>query len=172
MGWCFTTDYELSCIFHLILTNLHFINGVEAQTVLVTCSTPCSYYVLEFGTWTTNSLLLNSTFPLLSAASLMKWQPTPVLLPGKSYGWRSLFGYRPKGQEESDTTEQLHFTSLHSIKQIKDIPSMTQHLLQETSCRELLVRVVLHSNIFCHKTPFYPASKWLDQSGHLPMDSE
>ena len=93
-------------------------------------------------------------------------------LAGKSYGWRSLFGYRPKGQEESDTTEQLHFTSLHSIKQIKDIPSMTQHLLQETSCRELLVRVVLHSNIFCHKTPFYPASKWLDQSGHLPMDSE
>ena len=22
-----------------------------------------------------------------------KWQPTPVLLPGKSYGWRSLVGY-------------------------------------------------------------------------------
>ena len=23
------------------------------------------------------------------------WQPTPVLLPGKSHGWRSLVGYSP-----------------------------------------------------------------------------
>ena len=40
-----------------------------------------------------------------------KWQPTPVLLPGKSYGWRSLVGYSPWGRKESDTTERLHFTS-------------------------------------------------------------
>ena len=39
-----------------------------------------------------------------------KWQPTPVLLPGKSHGQRSLIGYRPWGHEESDTTEGLHFT--------------------------------------------------------------
>ena len=26
-----------------------------------------------------------------------QWQPTPVLLPGKSYGWRSLVGYSPWG---------------------------------------------------------------------------
>ena len=38
-----------------------------------------------------------------------KLQPTPVLLPGKSHGWRSLVGCRPCGQEESDTTERLHF---------------------------------------------------------------
>ena len=38
-----------------------------------------------------------------------KWQPTPVLLPGKSHGWRSLAGYSPWGHKESDTTEQLHF---------------------------------------------------------------
>ena len=37
------------------------------------------------------------------------WQPTPVLLPGKSHGWRSLVGCSPWGHEESDTTEQLHF---------------------------------------------------------------
>ena len=24
-----------------------------------------------------------------------KWQPTPVFLPGKSHGWRSLLGYNP-----------------------------------------------------------------------------
>ena len=35
-------------------------------------------------------------------------QPTPVLLPGKSYGQRSLAGYRPWGHKELDTTEWLH----------------------------------------------------------------
>ena len=33
-----------------------------------------------------------------------KWQPTPVFLPGKSHGPRSLIGYRPWGRKESDTT--------------------------------------------------------------------
>ena len=35
--------------------------------------------------------------------------PTPVLLPGKSHGWRSLVGFSPWGCEESDMTERLHF---------------------------------------------------------------
>ena len=35
--------------------------------------------------------------------------PTPVLLPGKSHGRRSLEGCSPWGREESDTTERLHF---------------------------------------------------------------
>ena len=38
-----------------------------------------------------------------------QWHPTPVLLPGKSRGWRSLVGCSPWGREESDTTERLHF---------------------------------------------------------------
>ena len=38
-----------------------------------------------------------------------KWQPTPVFLPGKSHGQRSLVGYCPWGRKESDTTERLHF---------------------------------------------------------------
>ena len=38
-----------------------------------------------------------------------QWHPTPVLLPGKSYGWRSLEGCSPWGHWGSDTTEQLHF---------------------------------------------------------------
>ena len=35
--------------------------------------------------------------------------PTPLLLPGKSRGWRSLVGCSPWGHEGSDTTEQIHF---------------------------------------------------------------
>ena len=34
-----------------------------------------------------------------------QWQPTPVLLPGKSQGWGSLVGCRLWGCSESDTTE-------------------------------------------------------------------
>ena len=39
-----------------------------------------------------------------------KWQPTPVLLPGKFRGWRILVGYSPWGRKESDMTEQLHWS--------------------------------------------------------------
>ena len=38
-----------------------------------------------------------------------QWHPTPVLLPGKFHGWRSLVGYHPWGRTELDTTERLHF---------------------------------------------------------------
>ena len=38
-----------------------------------------------------------------------QWHHTPVLLPGKSHGWRSLVGCSPWGCEESDTTERLQF---------------------------------------------------------------
>ena len=38
-----------------------------------------------------------------------QWHPTPVLVPGKSHGRRSLVGCSPWGRWESDTTERLHF---------------------------------------------------------------
>ena len=38
-----------------------------------------------------------------------EWQSTPVLLPRKFHGWRSLVGYSPWGHKESDMTERLHF---------------------------------------------------------------
>ena len=38
----------------------------------------------------------------------MKWQPTPVFLPGKSHGWRTLAGYSSWGCKESDTTYWLN----------------------------------------------------------------
>ena len=46
-----------------------------------------------------------------------QWHPTPVLLPGKSYGRRSVVGRSPWGRKESDTTERLHvhYTSLQEF---------------------------------------------------------
>ena len=51
-------------------------------------------------------------FDLLSVLGTLwrrQWQPTLVLLPGKSHGQRSLVGCTPWGRKESDTTERHHF---------------------------------------------------------------
>ena len=47
-----------------------------------------------------------------------KWQTTPVFLPGKSQGQRSLVGYSPWIHRESDMTEQLstHMKGICSLK--------------------------------------------------------
>ena len=50
-----------------------------------------------------------------------KWQPSPVLLPGKFHEPKSLIGYSPWGRKELDMTEQLHFTSLYTLLYIKEI---------------------------------------------------
>ena len=44
----------------------------------------------------------------MPSSSRRKWQPTPVLLPGKFHGWKNLTGYSPWGRKESDMTERLH----------------------------------------------------------------
>ena len=54
-----------------------------------------------------------------------QWQPTPVLLPGKSHGWRSLAGYNPWGCKESDTTERLHTTTMWPTCQVDQTHSQT-----------------------------------------------
>ena len=56
-------------------------------------------------------------------AQRRQWHPTPVLLPGKSHGGRSLICCSPWGREESDTTERLHFHfSLSCIGEGNDNP--------------------------------------------------
>ena len=47
--------------------------------------------------------------PPADAGQRRQWHPTPILLPGKSHGWRSLEGCSPWGHWGSDTTERLHF---------------------------------------------------------------
>ena len=41
------------------------------------------------------------------------WQPNPVFLPAESHGQRSLAGYSPWGQEESDMTEAAELARVH-----------------------------------------------------------
>ena len=40
-----------------------------------------------------------------------KWQPTPVFLPGKFHGQRSLVDYSPWGHKKSEMTEHAHHTT-------------------------------------------------------------
>ena len=56
---------------------------------------------------------------------------TPVLLPGKFHGWRSLVGYSPWGGKESDKTEQLHFTSLHFTPWKESYDQPRQHIKKQ-----------------------------------------
>ena len=49
-----------------------------------------------------------------------EWQPSPVFLPGEFHGQRSLAGYSPWSNQESDTPEQLtHFNLPHSSSVVK-----------------------------------------------------
>ena len=52
-----------------------------------------------------------------------EWQPTPVFLPGKSHGQRSLVGYSSWRGKESDATEQL---SPHAINTVAKPPSSSR----------------------------------------------
>ena len=45
------------------------------------------------------------SIPGLGRSRRRKWQHTPVLLPGKFRGLRSLIGYSPWGRKELDMTE-------------------------------------------------------------------
>ena len=84
-----------------------------------------------------------------------KWQPTPILLLGKSHGWWSLVGYSPWGCKELDTTEQLHFTHFHSL-----------HTLS------LEKEMATHSSIFAWRIPWTeePGGPWSTGSQRVGHD--
>ena len=89
------------------LTTRAFIlrRGAEVQesrswTLLDTC-------LLRYGNCFSARSPAGFSFTVFTYPRLLvkQWQPTPVLLPGKSHGRRSLVGYSPRGLEEPDTTE-------------------------------------------------------------------
>ena len=78
-----------------------------------------------------------------------KWQPTPIFLPGKSLGQRSLVGYSPRGHKESDMTEwaQIHmqllrriiYTVKGTINKRKKKPSEWEKILANDLCHKGLI---------------------------------
>ena len=109
-----------------------------------------------------------------------KWQPTPVLLPGKSHGWRSLIGYSPWGRKESDTTERLHLVLVLWISTLSHFPLVSavswailigyKMLL---SCSILWARRAMHWGSWqCgtfHALPITPRAKEQPSSPSFPF---
>ena len=87
-----------------------------------------------------------------------KWQPTPVFLPGKSHGQRSLVGCSPRGRWGSDTTERLHFHfSLSCIGEGNGNP-------RQCSCLENLRDRGAWWAAVCGVTQSQTRLKWLSSS--------
>ena len=57
------------------------------------------------------------------------WQPTPVLLPVKFHGQRSLAGYGPWGCKESDMTEHTHTIKVKDIRKLKNYHLSTARVI-------------------------------------------
>ena len=91
---------------------------IKSDTVSTVCPSICHEVIgLDAMILVFWMLSFKPTFSLSSFTFMYwrrKWQPTPVFLPGESHGRRSLVGYSPQGRKESDTTERVHFSSLHS----------------------------------------------------------
>ena len=74
-------------------------------------------------------------FPLgLTCLDLRRrqWHPTPVLLPGKSHGQRSLVGYSPWDHKESDTTECIYMMEYRAaLKRRGQVYRLSDKYVQE-----------------------------------------
>ena len=65
--------------------------------------------ILEWVAISFSTLMFCKMIITIVSSQRRQWHPTPVLLPRKSHGWRSLVGCSPWGREESDMTEWFHF---------------------------------------------------------------
>ena len=78
--------------------------GIFRQILTITRA---SYVALTSGKESTSQCKRHGFHPWVRKIPWSrKWQPTPVFLPGKSHGHRSLVGQSPCAQKELDTTEQ------------------------------------------------------------------
>ena len=100
-----------------------------------------------------------------------KLQPTPVLLPGKSHGWRRLVGCSPWCGAESDMTERLHSLSLpiycplmrsRVAQRLKRLPAMWETWVQSLGWEDPLGKeMATHSSILAWRIP------WMEDLGGL-----
>ena len=93
VGWfpCFSNLWMNSLLLFLCRWSFYFPGGSDCKSVCLQCGRT------GFDPW------------VRKIPQRRQWQPTSVLLPGKSHGWRSLVGCSLWGRKELDTTEWLHF---------------------------------------------------------------
>ena len=78
-------------MFQLNLRN----RGFQSIPVPLNCSWGRKIWLSFVPPWFNKTGLENHTLGFLRSHHWRQWQPTPVLLPRKSRGWRSLVGYSP-----------------------------------------------------------------------------
>ena len=105
----------------------------------LSCPAPCGILVPPSGIKPA-CLALQSRLLATRPPGRRQWQPTPVFLPGKSHGWRSLVCYSSWGRKESDTTERLH-----SLTQ-----TTREVLCVFDPCQLSVYQVVLHYDFDIH----------------------
>ena len=76
------------------------------------------------------------------------WQPTPVFLPGKSHGQRSLSGYSLWSCKESDLTQQLNNNSYlvppFCTKMVRDTEKNITLFLKTFAVRKITQKPYVH----------------------------
>ena len=94
-------------LWHSGISNVSYVSQMyhwwSSTHSLVLIQTP-SLYEFLLKIW-----VLGNFIHLVLQTRRRQWHPTPVHLPGKSHGQRSLVGCSPWGHQELDTTEWLHF---------------------------------------------------------------
>ena len=77
-----------------------------------------------------------------------KWQPTPVFLPGKSHGQRSLTGYSPWGHKVSDTSELLrtHTQTLTHRHTHTHVHTLTHTLIHSHTLTQSHIHTLTHTH--------------------------
>ena len=87
-----------------------------------------------------------------------KWQPTPVFLPGKSHGQRSLVGYNPWSHNELDSIQQLNNNNqeIDVILEVINEKSLTK-----------LVNIV--KGVEIKESQEGDCLKWRDETRHVAM---
>ena len=113
--------YFLSFYFIYFCSDLYYFLLQRKEIIGFACSFSSWYNFLNYSSFhlsSDNTCFVSVFYLYLSRSQFVaqrrQWHPTPVLLPGKSHGRRSLVGCSPWGHEESDTTARLHFHFLLS----------------------------------------------------------
>ena len=97
-----------------------------------------------------------------------QWQPTPVLLPGKSHERRSLVGCSPWSCKESDMTERLHFHfSLSCIGQGNGSPLQCSCLENPRDSRAWWAAVYGVTQSWTELKRLSSSSSWCEELTHL-----
>ena len=119
-----------------------------------------------FTIWATRKALHLHIYICVCVCRRRRWHPTPVFLPGKSHGQRSLVGCSPWGRWGSDTTERLHFHfSLSCIREGNGNP------LQCSCLENPRDRGVWWAAVY-GVTQSRPQLKWLSSSSIYVLFSE